>query len=427
MDSPPLPPVTQALPDSPEAMTTDWLNQALAGAREFADSRIVGFTVEPVGAGRGFTSKIARVQLTLAEPASAPASLVAKFSADTQAREFFRPAYLHESVFYQRFQAETPLRTPRCYHVAYDPERFCFVLLLEDLHHLEGGDQVAGTSDLRVEAAVRNLAHLHAHFWNHPTIREAVPPMEMGVDFADVRVLFREGLDELRRTQGDRYPRFLAAAEAMWQMISTPGYVPQRGQPVRGSYTLLHGDYRLDNMFFGDDSMAVIDWVVNVGKGGFDLGYFLYQSLTSEQLRTHGPALMKLYHQTLRERGVRDYSFRRLRADCEMSLVNVLVMQLLVQVSLLRARDGAPSASAPVEGDGPAALKWRIESFLATLADPDRSLPLFQCMIDRIEAALEVHPNIPRRLRMAGRVLRVQSAWRRVWRANGTSTAAEAP
>jgi len=82
-------------------------------------------------------------------------------------------------------------------------------------------------------------------------------------------------------------------------------------------------------------------------------------------------------------------------------MTNMAVNQLLLQVYLHRAGDGAISTSEPVEGDGPAALKWRFESLLSILADTERSRPLFQSMVDRLEVALEVmHPKLTRRLRM---------------------------
>ena len=48
--------------------------------------------------------------------------------------------------------------------------------------------------------------------------------------------------------------------------------------------TFCHGDYRLDNMFFGDDGeFAVIDWQVSgLAGGNFDVAYFLTGSLTPE-------------------------------------------------------------------------------------------------------------------------------------------------
>ena len=407
-------------PSSPEALTTEWLNSAVAGTSEFAGSRIVDFAIEPIGSGRGFTSKLVRVRLQFDSPGSAPTSLVAKFSTDASiGRDLIKGAYAREAVFYQRFQAETPIPSPRCYYVAYDPERVCFVLLLEDLDHLEGGDQIKGTSQARLRTAVRNLALLHSQFWNNPQLHQAIPRMAEDLDFADALVLFREGLDEFRRIRGDRYPRFLAVAEEAWRMISIPGFEPQQIGARRPPFTLLHGDYRLDNMFFADDdehSITAIDWVVNVGRGGMDLGYFLYQSLTTEQLRQQGPALIELYRRTLREQGVRDYSSRRLRSDCEMVLGQLVGNQVLIQVSLARAPAGTASGPQPVDGDSPVALKAKVESFLATLTDNERGLPLFQTMLDRLEGALELNPGVVKRIRMAVLLLRVQIKWRRMFR-----------
>ena len=406
----------QQLPASPDAMTPGWLNAALAGVEGF-DSPIVGLTTTNVGAGRGFTSDLVRVERELERPGASPSTLIAKFSTGaSHTRDLMKVAYARESTFYARFQADAPVRSPRCYFVAYQPEQVRYVLLLEDLGHLDGGDQIEGTSDARVETAVRQLARLHAHFWNHPDLRTALPRAQDDIDFESARELFREGLGELRRTHSARYPRFLEIAEVLLGMLSIEGFDPKLLRPGRGDHTLLHGDYRLDNMFFGDEDGAItfIDWVVRAGRGGGDLGYFLFQSLTTEQLHAHGSDLMKLYHRTLREHGVHRYSLRKVRSDCEMVLAQLVSNQLIPQAAIARAREGRVGTHEPVEGDGPEALRARVEALLATVVDNDRAVPLFETLAERLEAALEVHPRVIWRVRMAVLLIRAQILWRRM-------------
>jgi hypothetical protein len=117
-------------------------------------------------------------------------------------------------------------------------------------------------------------------------------------------------------------------------------------------FTLVHGDYRLDNMFFGGNVSPIteVDWGVGAGKGSFDLGYFLSNSLTTEQLLRRGRALTKLYHKTLVEYGVKDYSLRQLKNDCrerfaELSIVMISAQAIADRMDMdkISIRDDEPS------------------------------------------------------------------------------------
>ena len=49
--------------------------------------------------------------------------------------------------------------------------------------------------------------------------------------------------------------------------------------------TLVHGDYHLDNLMFGEevDQIAIVDWqFLSKGRGIWDVGLFLCQSLRSD-------------------------------------------------------------------------------------------------------------------------------------------------
>lgn len=84
--------------------------------------------------------------------------------------------------------------------------------------------------------------------------------------------------------------------------------------------TILHGDYRLDNLFFGtpqgDAPLAVIDWqILSAGRGPYDAAYFLCGSLSPADRRSHEMEILRSYHRTLEEYGVRGYSFEQCAWD----------------------------------------------------------------------------------------------------------------
>jgi Ser/Thr protein kinase RdoA (MazF antagonist) len=85
-------------------------------------------------------------------------------------------------------------------------------------------------------------------------------------------------------------------------------------------YTLIHGDFRLDNLFFSaadpESEPIFTDWQVAAqGPGVYDVAYFLTSSLSADVDRDTELELLRGYHQRLRASGVSDYGFDRCRLD----------------------------------------------------------------------------------------------------------------
>ncbi|MEM9711439.1 MAG: phosphotransferase, partial [Actinomycetota bacterium] len=73
--------------------------------------------------------------------------------------------------------------------------------------------------------------------------------------------------------------------------------------------TVVHGDFRLDNMLFapygGEDPVTVVDWqTVSLGDGLSDVAYFLGAGLGVEDRRTHERELVTGYLGRLAAEGV---------------------------------------------------------------------------------------------------------------------------
>ena len=101
----------------------------------------------------------------------------------------------------------------------------------------------------------------------------------------------------------------------------------------RSPFTLVHADFRLDNVFFLNDSanpeekvdgrgVVLFDWQIPVrGPGAYDLAYFLGSHLAPEAPAEREEFLLRLYHDQLIAEGVEGYNFEALRRDYEMALV----------------------------------------------------------------------------------------------------------
>ena len=93
---------------------------------------------------------------------------------------------------------------------------------------------------------------------------------------------------------------------------------------ARPPRTFLHGDLRLDQLFFavgGDDPpVTALDWqITHKGRGAYDVGYFLSQSMTADTRRSCEAQLIERYAMRLAEHGI-DYPADELLRDYRLTI-----------------------------------------------------------------------------------------------------------
>jgi hypothetical protein len=291
--------------DRPDLLTAEWVAAALdASGRPV---RLEGIDVEPVGTGQMGVS--ARVRLRHAPGSDGPASLVAKFpAADGDARPLASTAYRTELDFYRTVAPTVSIATPQCLYAASNDDCTDFVLLMSDLAPAVPGDQLTGCGPDHARAALVNLAGLHAPRWCDPTLGDLgfLDVTEEGI--ALLEVVYGEATTRFVDLYGDRLDaddtrvlRDVASVIGDWL----------RHAPARAS--VLHGDYRLDNLLFDDRPgserpVVAVDWqTTGVGLPGRDVAYFLETSLAPDTRRAHERDLVAAYHAALVELGVGDH------------------------------------------------------------------------------------------------------------------------
>lgn len=260
-----------------------------------------------VGQGTGFMGQLARVKLHWAEARpDAPASVIVKMPAtDPQSRMIGQMTGMfdREARFYNELVGGIPVRVPKCFHCTADAAADQYALVLEDLAPMRNGDQVEGASLGDASLIVRDLARLHAAFYRPGALDglDWIPGL-IGPSTGMIVPMFEGSWPAFQEHYGARLtPKVLGWTEAFAPKIPTwmEGFADL---PT----TLVHGDFRLDNMFFGDDgSFALIDWQSYMRvPGSSDLVYFLLTNLTTEMRRAHEQELITLYLDTLRADGI---------------------------------------------------------------------------------------------------------------------------
>jgi len=156
---------------------------------------------------------------------------------------------------------------------------------------------------------VLELAKLHAPLWGDPALGEMAwldrwtPENE--AFYLNLLPMLHDGFNE---RYGDRLPAELrAVGDAVVARLGD--YVAHRPGP----HTVVHGDYRLDNLLFdGAAPVVAVDWqTVTRGPALTDVSYFLGTSPIPDVREAHEEALVREYHQSLVDRGVADYDWER--------------------------------------------------------------------------------------------------------------------
>lgn len=284
--------------DLTAAFLTGALAQHLDGTRVTA--------VEAASVGTGQVSDSYRLRLTYDGPAAVPATLIAKVPAASRdsrnAARAFR-TYEIEACFYDQLAAGlAAVSLARCFYAGYDADPDEYIVLLEDLAPAVPGDQLAGLSAGDAAAAVGELAALHAAGWDRDDLA-ALPwlnrssPEGAALTAAVVAQLF-PGFRERYKASLD--PAVLTLIEDF--LPHAGSYLAARDEPR----TIVHGDFRADNLLFGGARPVVLDWqTAAFGAGPGDLAYFLASSLHVAARRDHEEALVRRYHAALQAQGVR--------------------------------------------------------------------------------------------------------------------------
>jgi len=301
-------PTDGAVIDTIEQVTAEWLTGALRS--EGHDVTVASLTTEAVGTGQmGCSYRI--VPTYVGSDAGLPATFVVKLPArDPAKRGLAAGIYRTEVAFYRDLADTVEAGAPRCHHSELSTNWNEFVLLMEDLAPRVQGDQIAGCTLEQAETAVINLAGLHGPRWCDETLRDLEWMAPIAGDGATMLGLV---LRDATNRYVERYAGRISDDDlALLDQI--PDTIPEwiMSRPER--FAPLHGDYRLDNLLFGDGDrpVATVDWqTVTLGLPARDLAYFLSTGLRPEDRRSHEDDLVRTYHEALLGYGVEGHSLEQ--------------------------------------------------------------------------------------------------------------------
>lgn len=298
-------------PASIDELDSAWLTGALRRSGVINAGELVEITDhEPLTTGTAFATKMYRLHLRGAE--DCPPTAILKLPVTGEVRDFVDGvgAYTREVTFYRELATNVPVNVPRCYVAEISSATTDFVLLLEDLSALSPGDQLVGLTLEQANAALDDLARLHAWSWQHHRLDRLAaqfPPLDGPIGRAAAAVFARfytAAWPAARTALGDTISTEVAAlAERL------PALLPKMIEVLGSPRTVTHGELRADNIFVGPDgALTMIDFqTVGQASGMLDVSYVLSQSLPTALRRGADETLVRRYVDGLQRAGVSDY------------------------------------------------------------------------------------------------------------------------
>jgi hypothetical protein len=345
--------------------TPAWLTRVLRTSGAIGPAGTVDdVTCVQFAQGNGLLSELFRLTPSYggAGTEGAPATLVLKLPTHDPAMRGVADAlgfYRREARFYRELAADAPFRTARC-HAAVEAEDGStdFVILMEDLGPLHQLDQVQGCSWEEALGVVDSLTAFHAQWWQHerlPDLATTFLPVNNDMYVAVLPQLYEPGWAVVKEVAADLLTPELRAFGDRWSELCG-SILAEVTEPM----TLIHGDWRSDNLFVAGDDLWVIDFqIVGTGSGLSDLGYFVSQSIEPEVRHGRDREICDEYVKRLATRGIevdRDEAWRLYRL--------ALAFCLTYPVTVFQSWDELPER-------GHDLVRSMLRRSLAAIADSD--------------------------------------------------------
>jgi hypothetical protein len=300
------------LPLTPEAITADWLTEAL-------QERHPGVRVtdlQTVAIIPGTSTKI-RVRPTLKYEhrgsGKLGATLIVKGGFESHSPAM-REMYLNEMRFYRDVQPLVDIRSPACHFAGTDPNSHQSIVVMEDLdaRRVEFCDPLRPQTFQQVATRLEAIARYHAQTWNSPQFA-AGGRLEWvlgrheswSASYQDRYLAPDQWRHYMQLPRGTAVSRVLQDREWMTRALRYLAHYHQHW-PV----CLCHGDTHLGNLYIEPDGTpGFFDAQVAKGPWQLEVTYHLIGALDIHDRRRWEEILLRHYLKSLAAQGVGAPSF----------------------------------------------------------------------------------------------------------------------
>ena len=308
---------------SADSVSPAWFTEQLRAAGH--EVEVASFVAQQIGTGQ--IGKCVRYSFEFSEAdatGAAPRSVVVKYPSDdptSRATGVVLKNFLKEVRFYQTLQSRLRIRTPVCYYAEIEGDGPEFAVMMQDLAPAAQGDQLAGCDARVARAAVLELVGLHAPLWcdaellENPWLRDLEAVRARAANDSALQGMYAEQLPGFL----DRYGEYLSEGQRgiIARVAESPSCPLFADLPER--FSLVHVDYRLDNLMISADEVpdiTVVDWQsITLGAPLNDVAYFLGAGMDSEPRMAAEDGIVRDYYRALGATGVADYAWEECWQD----------------------------------------------------------------------------------------------------------------
>lgn len=326
-----------------EDLTPDWFTRVLRAGRTIGtDTSVTSVDVHQIGTGQLGSVTLATLEYDSAT--DAPASLVVKqpsLDAGSRGVGVAMGVYRSEVRFYEEIAPLVDLHTPALHWGALEEETGRFTIVLDDLSpRADAGDMLACATAEQASLAIGELVALQAPMWDDPRLRQLPWLGNLG----STRMLFGAvpaAVEKFKERFGERIePHHMALVEAL---------APRAPEVVDAVWktplVLAHGDYRLDNMLFGNvpsaPPLTVIDWQTTcLAPPGLDAAVFLASSVDTDTRRATERRLLEEYVDGLAAAGVRGFGYTDAWESYRAASLSPFLLSVFTSITLEQTERG---------------------------------------------------------------------------------------
>jgi hypothetical protein len=311
------------IPRTIKDITPHWFESVVFADRSLP--RIERLKKTNIGEDRGFLSLTYKIEFYYEDSSADDAipSVIVKLQPNTQ---LFKDtdaeihAFLREVSFYRHLAPDLPVKLPEIYFA--DSVPGAGALVMEDLDKLTGGDQIEGLAHSSALLTAREIAKVHARYWNNDTLTDLawLPHLDhfYGDSFVGHWPTFKESQRDLLGpdaiSMGDKVAKNFDWVEE--QIANRP-------------MSIVHGDLRADNLMFGNegdqDHVVILDWqLVTRNLGALDIARMLGGSEPVSERQGHQLEIARAWHDELVRSGVKNYSREDAERDFRLALLHCL-------------------------------------------------------------------------------------------------------
>lgn len=340
------------IPTTVEEITSEWLTGALTKSGVLKNNSVQTVSHKIIGQGQGYMGILVRLALEYEQPDdNLPSTMIAKIPTQEAKNKMLMEAfwnYEREVRLYDEILDEVPLRTPRCYFSDFDPGpgekrintvyskygklpqglmavyflyvgirnlrlKRRYILLFEDLGNLEQIAHIDGCSYEDVKKVMKPMGTAHAALWESPLLKKYW--LKDHADFSNMLGFISNRWEPVVKKSFSE--KVSEKEKSVFKWLKNNNNKLDEYTKTR-PHTLIHTDFRLDNIFFDreKDDIVLIDWQASCpGMGLFDPCFFILNNCSTPITPEQAEELVSIYHTGLVEGGVSDYSLDECLSD----------------------------------------------------------------------------------------------------------------